>query len=475
MFRIKTSVRIDVRRERSSCGRIRLRVCLAVLPLALLISATGINFPAAATATEVLDSGTPEGDSIEVAPEHPAAQSFPTDAQTEATPPHADSEPPTEFEQPPLAADTVVTPIPEGTSRLAGTDRYETAVATSQRYSPGVPAVYVASGLNFPDALAGASAAAKIGAPLLLTPPSELPPAVAAELERLAPAEIVVTGGNASVSESVTNQLAQFAPVKRIGGANRYDTGLLIVQDAFQESQFAVIASGNGFPDALAATGVAGKMQAPVILVNGPASSLPEATLDELGRLGTTSVLVAGGYAAVSYEIEQQLAGAGITISRRGGADRYETAAMINAAYFPAGSTDTMLLANGQNFPDALSGAALGGYLGAPLFITQADCIPAQIHGTIVAFGSSKRLILGGTAAVSQNAAAITKCVPPPPQTNPGGGGDGPTGPPPGSRIVTAGAFCKKIEIGQIAYTSTGVRMKCTRNIGETTPRWRAF
>src|SRR5882757_7579593 len=78
--------------------------------------------------------------------------------------------------------------------RLAGPDRFSTAVAVSQRYYPtsGVPVVYVADGLNFPDALSAAPAAAHQGGPLLIVQPNSLPPVMAAELDRLAPQKIVV-------------------------------------------------------------------------------------------------------------------------------------------------------------------------------------------------------------------------------------------------------------------------------------------
>lgn len=371
----------------------------------------------------------------------------------------------------PAPGATVIEPLPSGTTRLAGPGRYETAIATSTRYAPGVPAVYVANGTNFPDALGAAAAAAKVGAPLLLTPADTLLASVASEIARLAPAKIVVAGGTGSVSAAVETQLAGIAPVDRFGGQDRYETGLRIVQAAFPSSSFAVIATGRGFADALAATGVAGKQQAPVILVDGTAPALSGTTLAELSRLGVTSVLVAGGTGSVSSGIEQQLWLSGIQVNRQGGADRYSTAAMINTAYFPAGSSDLMLLANGQNFPDALAGAALGGTLAAPLFITQADCVPVPVHDAIGSLNASKRVVLGGTGSVSDYAAALGKCAPPLSGNN--GGTPGTDGPPPGARIVNPGAYCKKVEVGHIGYTVTGVRMVCAYASGESIPRWR--
>jgi hypothetical protein len=66
-----------------------------------------------------------------------------------------------------------------------------------------VPVAYVATGLNFPDALAGAAAAGYVGGPLLLVTGTTVPPATAAELSRLRPGSVIVLGGTTVVSDAV--------------------------------------------------------------------------------------------------------------------------------------------------------------------------------------------------------------------------------------------------------------------------------
>ncbi|MGZ3588520.1 MAG: cell wall-binding repeat-containing protein [Candidatus Limnocylindrales bacterium] len=97
------------------------------------------------------------------------------------------------------AAAATVAPV----TRLAGPDRYGTAVAVSSLVPAGAPVVYVATGANYPDALAVAPAAARTGAPVLLVPWASIPDAVVAELQRLQPGRIVVLGGTSVVSDSV--------------------------------------------------------------------------------------------------------------------------------------------------------------------------------------------------------------------------------------------------------------------------------
>ena len=91
--------------------------------------------------------------------------------------------------------------------RLAGDDRYATAVAISRSTYPngGVPVVYVTTGENFPDALSAAPAAASQGGPILLTNPSFAPSSTLAELQRLNPARVIVVGGTVAVSDAAFN------------------------------------------------------------------------------------------------------------------------------------------------------------------------------------------------------------------------------------------------------------------------------
>jgi spore germination protein YaaH len=91
-------------------------------------------------------------------------------------------------------------------TRLSGPDRYATAAAISAATFPsGAPVAYVATGLNYPDALAGAVAAARAGGPLLLVTPTALPNPTKAELGRLKPKRIVVLGAAGAVSDAVAN------------------------------------------------------------------------------------------------------------------------------------------------------------------------------------------------------------------------------------------------------------------------------
>lgn len=181
--------------------------------------------------------------------------------------------------------------------RIAGATRYETAAAVAQLFGPGDGPAYVATGANFPDALAGSAAAAIRGGPMLLVAPDGTPAATAAQLDRLNPTEIVVLGGTTAVSDVIANGLGGFGPVRRIAGPERYATAALIAQDAFPNAQGVTLATGEGFADALTAGPAAARAAAPVLL--SPPSCATPGILDFLRARGWPGMVVIGGIAAL--------------------------------------------------------------------------------------------------------------------------------------------------------------------------------
>ena len=142
----------------------------------------------------------------------------------------------------------MIAPFSAGVTRLSGQTRYDTAIAVSQRYSPGVAAAFVATGADFPDALSAAAAAAELGGPLLLTQPNQLPAAVGAELTRLQPQHIYVVGGTGVISAGVATALSHIASTERLAGADRYATADAIIRTAFAHTDHAIIATDARSP-----------------------------------------------------------------------------------------------------------------------------------------------------------------------------------------------------------------------------------
>jgi putative cell wall-binding protein len=297
-------------------------------------------------------------------------------------------------------------------TRIGGESRYDVAVGISEDYfAGGASVVYVATGTNFPDALSAAPAASLQGAPLLLVDTNVIPQSVRDELVRLGPDKIIIAGGPASVSDAVMAQLQTYATtVVRHSGENRYEVSNKITRDAFTSATVAYIATGATFPDALSASAAAGHVNAPVILVYGLATTLDADTADLLQDLGVTDIRIAGGPASVHPNIETALRNLpGVTsVTRLTGADRFVVSGATNRAAFTA--ADTVFLASGLNFPDALSGAAVAGAVGAPLYVIPPSCVPGYVIDDIANFGATEVRIFGGPASVTPAAAALTRC-----------------------------------------------------------------
>lgn len=359
----------------------------------------------AAPDAQTPETPAPDRRAVEAPAPEPSAQPAPS-AGPDAP---ADAQPPVQTRA--LAVSrTVINDFPPGIYRLAGVNRYATSVAIGSRFQQNVNVVYVATGLDFPDALSSASAAAKLGGPLLLTQPDVLTEVVAQEIRRLKPAQIVVAGSEATITPDVFKALTVIAkeqlplrvvPVTRLGGADRFETAEKIIAHAFTVSDQAYIATGRTFPDALAASAAAGALGAPVFLVDGLAGSVRPSTLALMKQLKIRTVRIAGDANAVSADIERELASSGFTVRRDQGTDRYSTAIAINEAVFGGRTAiDTAVIATGQNFADALSGAALAGQLGAPLYLAQQSCMSYKASNSMQGMSPGARVILGSTASV---------------------------------------------------------------------------
>lgn len=292
-------------------------------------------------------------------------------------------------------------------SRLAGNSRYATAIKISQAGFPtGANVVFVATGLDYPDALAAGPAAAEMGGPVILSDPTTLLPEVKAEIERLAPTHIYVVGGTGRISDAIKTQLTTIAPTDRISGASRFETSRLIADLAFGTVSDVYVATGLNFPDALAAGAAGAVFGAPVLLVDGAASTVDQATLNLLTSLGAPDVTVVGGTNWVSAGIETQL-----DADRIAGTSRYETALQINQAAYAGDTATRAIIATGVIFPDALSASAWAGRIDAPLYLSPGTCVPQGVLDHMTSLGVLQVTLVGGADRLTQSVFDLVPCA----------------------------------------------------------------
>lgn len=194
----------------------------------------------------------------------------------------------------------------------------------------------------------------------------------------------------------------------RVDGPTRYGTAAAISAATFPGgSDDVVLATGQEFADALAGGGLAGELNAPILLTQMDA--IPTETAAELDRLDPDTVYIMGGPAAVSASVEAAIEADGMTVERVAGATRYgtatEAASMITTIGETLGNETTAILVNGLRFPDAVASSPAAFALDIPVLLTPADDLNDQTAASLMAEGIERVLIVGGPNAVSEDVA----------------------------------------------------------------------
>src|SRR5680860_327567 len=302
-------------------------------------------------------------------------------------------------------------PTESVTTRISGNTLYDTAVEISKKGWDYAPVVVLATGTNFPDALTGTVLAHKVNGPLLLTESDHLNPVVAAELRRLRTQEVNLLGGTVALQEKIAQSLKnQGILPRRISGLDQYGTAAAIAGVATPRSTQAFLVNGDHFADALSISSYAAAQCIPVLLTRR--DSLPPETASALSQMGVQQVTLIGGKAVIKDTVEEQLGKLPQPVkvtARYAGFDQYETnTAVLNQLPF---DTSTIYVATGENFPDALAGAALAAQSKSPIRLLPR----AQLGTSTTAYLNQKRAsgsaftIFGGWSVINYKLESIVR------------------------------------------------------------------
>lgn len=291
--------------------------------------------------------------------------------------------------------------------RLAGDDRYETALEVSRAGFPGgAETVLIARGDNFPDSLAGAPLAHALQAPILLTEPESLPDKIEAEIEDLGAEKAVILGGEAAVSGKVAETLEKMGlSVKRIWGEDRYETAeaiaLKLAETTGEAPGGSYLVLGDDFPDALAAAPYAAARGYPVLLLKE--DSLPAATMRAIRETGIRDAVMMGGEELISDRVRMDLWLQRVSVSRIEGNDRYQRMLNLAEEEMAAGSKD-LFIATGENYPDALTGGVLAARHNSGILLVPGSesKLQDETKEFIADNGFNSWAIFGGPAAVEK-------------------------------------------------------------------------
>lgn len=318
--------------------------------------------------------------------------------------------------------------------RIAATDDVGTAVALSQQvFAGGAAAVVLARVDAYPDALSGAPLAVRLGGPLLLTSADGLDDRVAAEITRLGATTVVLLGGSAALDPTVQTAVESSGvpDVRRIAGADRFDTSAQVADLVLQDSTVAgaYITAGvdpdpaRGWPDAVAVSGLAALEGRPVLLT--APDRLPDSTATVLEDHGLQAVTLVGGAAAVKDTVVADLQARGVTVERLAGSDRFETSRrIVERGAEGSASLEPLMVTTGAAFAQPLVAGPSAAALGGSMLLLNGQSVAAS-EGTLtwirehrVVLGEV--LLVGGpTVVVPEVEAALREALGNPPAPAP--------------------------------------------------------
>ncbi|MGH8890061.1 MAG: cell wall-binding repeat-containing protein, partial [Acidothermaceae bacterium] len=183
-------------------------------------------------------------------------------------------------------------------TRLAGIDRYATAVAVADVMGDPTT-VFEADGTNFPDALSAGSAAGQTHGAILLTAGTKLPGATSAYLAAHPGSTRYAIGGPAAQADPGAQAFV---------GVDRYATSIMVATQFFPTPTSIGFASGSTFPDALSGGVVASLNDGPMVLVPGN-GAMPATALAYLAAASptVTAAWLFGGIPSVAGGIFTQI------------------------------------------------------------------------------------------------------------------------------------------------------------------------
>lgn len=283
--------------------------------------------------------------------------------------------------------------------RISGPGRVETSIEISRFENTKSKTVILADARNYPDALAASNLTGGRYSVILVQ--NQLTQAIINEIVRLEAQDLIILGGTNSISEDIERGLANIGGIKnisRIAGENRYDTCQKIFNHAKKKSL--ILASGEKFPDALATSSILD--QAGLLLTKS--GQLPSEVQAAIEALNHDSFLIVGGENSVQEGLASAIANQFQYAShtRISGNNRYETSAKIGDRLV----SSTVILASGENFPDALAASTLAQKIEAPILLVSKDKIDQSVIDYFKNHNIKKVLVVGGQLSISDKTLA---------------------------------------------------------------------
>lgn len=219
--------------------------------------------------------------------------------------------------------------------------------------------------------------------------------------------EIAMAGGSSDGASVLSSRQAEISVVE-LGGADRYETVAKEALHAFSSSKTVVVASGAGYADSIAAAGLAGALDCPILLTD--VTNVPNVTREALKSLGAKHIVLLGSESVANQAVFNQLKSIAGSVERIAGSDRYATQMAIYNYGKNHGlwTGDTAVVASAEGFADALSASPISYALDAPvLFCDASRELPKGQKSAIESMSAIKNYLLIGSNVVTSDSSLL--------------------------------------------------------------------
>ncbi|AKN31480.1 cell wall-binding protein [Clostridium carboxidivorans P7] len=186
--------------------------------------------------------------------------------------------------------------------------------------------------------------------------------------------------------------------VTRIGEADKYATAAKAATTNWKNSDNIILVSGEGYADAISATSLSKKLDAPVLLT--AAGTLNTCTANAISTLKAKNIYIVGGNASISQAIRSELK-ENYNLIELSGENRYETNAAVAQKLVELGvDVSNVMMVGGEGFSDAISVAPIAAAKGQILLLgnNNADSMKSVLN--FIRNNKSKVTVIGTKSVI---------------------------------------------------------------------------
>ncbi|MBN3554180.1 cell wall-binding repeat-containing protein [Fictibacillus nanhaiensis] len=190
---------------------------------------------------------------------------------------------------------------------------------------------------------------------------------------------------------------AAYLKKERLSGKDRFEVAVNVSKKGWSSSDTVFLTNYMAFADALAASPLAFKNNAPILLSRS--ERLTDTTRNEIVRLGVKHVVIIGGTGSIYPAVASELKAMNISTRRIEGQDRFEVAYNISKELDQKGKA---IVTYGLNFSDALAIAPYAAKNGYPILLTHKDQLNESTKKALAEKNIKQTYVIGGEGSVSK-------------------------------------------------------------------------